>query len=141
MGNSKNAVQTNFIVNGNGKTENSQLIQLGFDATAATHKYEIVADNNSIQWLVDDKLIRKVNVGNILSKGQYIYYSLWVIYIKRNFYAFVNILIYIRMLAQVHSTITGLEKLIGITTIFNIILNLFKSVLILFIKYLFFFVI
>jgi endo-1,3-1,4-beta-glycanase ExoK len=67
LGKDTTKMQTNYFVSGTGGHE--ALIDLGFDASAALHKYTIVWQQGSIQWYVDDVLVH-TNTGSPTSMPQ-----------------------------------------------------------------------
>jgi beta-glucanase (GH16 family) len=75
LGKNTYQVQLNYYVNGVGGHE--KLIDLGFDASAAFHKYAIEYGNGYIKWYVDGALKHTVSGGTLPSHPMQIMANLW----------------------------------------------------------------
>ncbi|KAJ8748841.1 hypothetical protein K2173_013272 [Erythroxylum novogranatense] len=78
LGKDKNLVQTNYFTTGTGNRE--QLHDLGFDYSDGFHEYVIKWYPHSIEWLIDGKIVRKVErkEGEAFpEKPMFLYASVW----------------------------------------------------------------
>jgi beta-glucanase (GH16 family) len=75
LGNDSTKVQLNYFVNGVGGHE--VLIQLGFDASLAQHRYSIAWKDTAIDWYVDDVLVHSVTGRNLPMHDMRIFSNLW----------------------------------------------------------------
>lgn len=78
LGKDKTIVQTNYYTTGTGSRE--EIHDLGFDCSDGFHEYVINWLPNSIEWLIDGKLVRKVereSGSSFPEKPMFLYASVW----------------------------------------------------------------
>ncbi|OMO96065.1 Glycoside hydrolase, family 16 [Corchorus capsularis] len=78
LGKDKTIVQTNYYTTGTGCRE--QIHDLGFDFSNGFHEYTIKWNPDSIEWLIDGKLVRKAEKKGgegFPQKPMYLYASIW----------------------------------------------------------------
>ncbi|XP_028759127.1 xyloglucan endotransglucosylase/hydrolase protein 9-like [Neltuma alba] len=83
LGKDKKIVQTNFYTRGTGNRE--QIHDLGFDCSDGFHEYVIKWSRDSIEWVIDEKVVRreerKEGDGNgelgFPEKPMFLYASIW----------------------------------------------------------------
>ncbi|KAF9687775.1 hypothetical protein SADUNF_Sadunf02G0128100 [Salix dunnii] len=78
LGKDKSIVQTNYYASGTGNRE--EIHDLGFDCSDAFHEYVIKWCPNFIEWLIDGKLVRKVEKREGMgfpAKPMFLYASIW----------------------------------------------------------------
>ncbi|PNT49827.1 hypothetical protein POPTR_002G153200v4 [Populus trichocarpa] len=78
LGKDKTIVQTNYYASGTGNRE--EIHDLGFDCSDAFHEYVIKWCPNFIEWLIDGKVVRKVEKREgegFPEKPMFLYASIW----------------------------------------------------------------
>ncbi|KAI4354978.1 hypothetical protein L6164_003797 [Bauhinia variegata] len=78
LGKEKNIVQTNYYTTGTGNREKNH--PLGFDCSNGFHEYVIKWSADSIEWLIDGKLVRKEekkDLEDFPQKPMFLYASIW----------------------------------------------------------------
>ncbi|XP_021748328.1 uncharacterized protein LOC110714162 [Chenopodium quinoa] len=78
LGKDKTIVQTNYHISGTGNKE--EIHELGFDCSDGFHEYVIKWFPNVIEWLIDGKLVRRVERQSdsaFPEKPMFLYSSVW----------------------------------------------------------------
>lgn len=78
LGKDKTIVQTNYYTTGTGNRE--QIHDLGFDCSDGFHEYVIKWDKEYIEWVIDGKLVRRVERKegeDFPDKPMFLYASVW----------------------------------------------------------------
>ncbi|KAK5783463.1 putative xyloglucan endotransglucosylase/hydrolase 21 -like protein [Gossypium arboreum] len=78
LGKDKTIVQTNYYTTGTGNRE--QIHDLGFDCSDGFHEYTIKWNPDSIEWVIDGKVVRKAEKKEgeaVPEKPMFLYASVW----------------------------------------------------------------
>ncbi|KAK3194896.1 hypothetical protein Dsin_026206 [Dipteronia sinensis] len=78
LGNDKTIAQTNYYTTGTGNRE--QIHDLGFDCSDGFHKYVIKWGPELIEWLIDEKVVRRAERKDgerFPDKAMFLYSSIW----------------------------------------------------------------
>ncbi|OWM64179.1 xyloglucan endotransglucosylase/hydrolase protein 9-like [Punica granatum] len=78
LGKDRTIVQTNYYTTGTGNRE--QIHDLGFDCSDGFHKYVIKWDKDFIEWLIDEKVVRREDRKpgeSFPDKPMFLYASVW----------------------------------------------------------------